>query len=130
MLDIIRVWKEDNLFADPDEEALWNNAVKLFRLPYRDWARKQEYVANFGIPQICTLETVSIAAPGGKVDKDFLNPLIRFRNPKNIAMGDASMGEYAIEADDPNDSGTDKYHILPVSRTNPFDEIYSQYPVE
>src|ERR1700744_4602568 len=97
------------------EKDIWTTAASQFRLPYWDWARKQPYLGNFGIPQICTLDSIGIIMPGGATQPT-ANPLVGFTNPtlvggKNAAMGDPIMGVNAIKAD----------ATLPVSISQRFD---------
>jgi hypothetical protein len=114
MLEIIQEWR-----LDPEEEEPWRNAATQFRLPYWDWARKQEYSQNFAIPIVCTLETIDIIVPGGKTIQ-VANPLVGFQNPmvnskgEHVVMGDPSMKENAIKNDPilPPPPGTE---TLPVS---------------
>jgi hypothetical protein len=110
MQDIIEGWH----LTDSKEEATWRDAANQFRLPYWDWARRQEYAQNFAIPQVCTLDVIDIIMPGGKTTT-IPNPLVEFRNPKvdskgnHVTMGDPSMGPNAIKDD------TDGTEPLPVS---------------
>lgn len=95
----------------------WKDAASQFRLPYWDWARKQEYAKNFAIPQVCTLDTVKVLLPGNK-SREMSNPLAGFRNPKrnasgkSVPMGDPTMGKYAIKDDTAVPAGSPP---LPVS---------------
>ncbi|OCL09390.1 Di-copper centre-containing protein [Glonium stellatum] len=98
MGDIITSW---NLSGA--EEKTWRTAASQFRLPYWDWARKQDYWKNFAIPQVCTLDYIDVTLPGGQ-KKSIPNPLVGFTNPmqidgKNVAMGDPAMGPNAIKDD-------------------------------
>ena len=127
MIQMIHDWK----LSDPEEEKIWRKAANHFRLPYWDWARKQEYTGNFGIPQVCTVEFVNIIIPGG-LSKLFPNPLIKFSNPGNVAMGDKSkMKQYAIKEHDPNKDKNPKdptiYNILPVSVAEDF-RVHINHP--
>ena len=114
MIQMIHDWK----LSDLEEEEIWRKAANQFRLPYWDWARKQEYTGNFGIPQVCTVDSINIIMPGGQ-SKPFPNPLIKFQNPSNVAMGDTSMKANAISDHDPNKNKAPNdpniYNILPVS---------------
>lgn len=99
MVSIIEEWKEKGVFNDkPSEEKLWRKAASQFRLPYWDWAKKQDYTRDFALPQIFTRDQVLIITPeGGK--ELFDNPLVRFTNPSGKPMGDPSMGANAIPDD-------------------------------
>ena len=116
MEKLINDWQ----LADPAVEKIWRQAASQFRLPYWDWARKQEYAKNFAIPQICTLEYIEIPMPSGGI-VSVPNPLVSFQNPKtdskgdHVPMGDPLMKENAIQDDTDVAPGTD---ILPVSATH------------
>lgn len=123
MEKLIKDWVEDGQLSDRKEEEIWRTAASKFRLPYWDWARKQAYTGTFSIPQACTLDSIDIIMPGG-LTKSFSNPLVKFQNPKvnkegkHVAMGDKSMGNYAIDNHNPNNLNSSdpfKLHILPVS---------------
>lgn len=87
----IKSWNLEGADANP-----WLHAAYTFRLPYWDWAQRQPYIDDFGIPQICTQDTVTVDLPGNKTET-FENPLAKFTNPKGVAMGDPSMGKYAVK---------------------------------
>lgn len=99
MVGLITGWKKDGKLTDEKEEESWRAAADQFRLPYWDWARKQDYDGNFAIPQVCVLDTVEIILVGGEVNSSFPNPLIGFQNPTGVAMGDESMGANKIQDD-------------------------------
>lgn len=85
------------------EEETWRMAASQFRLPYWDWARKQDYSKNFAIPQVCTFDCVDVTLPGDQ-KQTIPNPLVGFTNPtqiggRNVAMGDPVMGSNAIKDD-------------------------------
>ena len=101
MLDLIKEWH-----ISEEEKLKWLDAASRFRLPYWDWARKQTYVKNYGIPEICTRDTWDIVKPGTNGAKEaFNNPLTGFKNPKRgpdgerVPMGDPLMGKNAIPDD-------------------------------
>ena len=104
MIGLIKNWQ-----IKEDERKIWNDAASQFRLPYWDWARKQTDTGSFGVPNICAYDTWNIEKPGGG-QENIANPLVKFSNPKKVAMGDPSMGINAVkdDKDDPN-------LILPVS---------------
>ena len=104
MLEIIASWES----IDTEERKTWRNAANQFRLPYWDWARTK------AIPSICRDAEINILMPGNQPQKQVTNPLAKFRNPKNVAMGDPSMKENAIQDDKDVAEGS---HILPVSNT-------------
>lgn len=115
MLDLI-----DEMRIDDQERKIWLTAANQFRLPYWDWARKQAYLADYGIPQICALPFWPIVKPGtdGKTE-NFVNPLTGFTNPmkdssgQSLAMGDPLMGNNVIQDD--QDTSTKPPTNLPVS---------------
>ena len=76
------------------------------------------------------MEFVNIVMPGG-LSKPLPNPLIKFSNPGNVAMGDKSMKEYAIKDHDPNKDKDPKdptiYNILPVSVAEDF-RVHINHP--
>jgi tyrosinase len=120
----------------PQDKPLWKDAATRWRLPYWDWAAKQPYIKDYGVPRVFTLEQVAIVTPlppgttEGKyaqgipvgppvIEKIVDNPLWKFTNPAgpNVPMGDTTvMGPYAIQADGdlPWDKciGTSRYGIV------------------
>ncbi|KAL3426473.1 hypothetical protein PVAG01_03264 [Phlyctema vagabunda] len=88
---LISDWEKAGDLADEAELEQWTSAAAQFRLPYWDWARKQPYHGNFAIPEVCTQDTVEIITAGGEMDLKFPNPLVGFRNPSGVAMGDKSI---------------------------------------
>ena len=119
MLELIDSWKD----ISDEERSIWSTAACQFRLPYWDWAQKQPYIGNFGIPEICTQPEVNIVEPGKSraTKAPFKNPLTGFLNPKKdqhgkrVPMGDQSMGPNAIR--DNEDSGFPNAFPVSVSRT-------------
>ena len=115
MLELVSSWP-----ISGQEKAIWLAAASKFRLPYWDWAQKQVYTGNYGIPQICTQDTWPIVKPGANGAKEpFANPLTGFTNPKkdrfgkSVPMGDESMGPNKIKID--IDDSTSPCTVLPVS---------------
>ena len=115
MLELVASWP-----ISDQEKATWLAAASTFRLPYWDWAQKQVYTGDYGIPQICTQDTWQIVKPGANGAKEpFANPLTGFTNPKkdssgnSVPMGDESMGPNKIKID--CDKSTDPWTVLPVS---------------
>ncbi|KAF4341939.1 tyrosinase precursor [Fusarium beomiforme] len=87
MIEIIDSWE-----LSESETARWKKAADGWRLPYWDWARKQEYTQNFALPEVLTLTTVAIFPPQGlKVPinnpQAYPNPLYGFGNPEKNADG-------------------------------------------
>ena len=105
MLEIVTSWE-----LDQKQKDIWCNAASTFRLPYWDWANPK----RVGIPEIRNLDNIEVVMPSDG-HQTIANPLWGFRNPKldssgnNVAMGDCSMGENAIE-----DDKDDPAHPLPV----------------
>ncbi|KAK4696632.1 hypothetical protein P7C71_g1311, partial [Lecanoromycetidae sp. Uapishka_2] len=104
MLELISKWP-----INDREKETWRAAASQFRLPYWDWAQKQVYTGDYGLPQICTQDTWNIVKPGANGAKEpFDNPLTGFINPKkdslgqSVPMGDKSMGPNAIGDDQDN----------------------------
>jgi tyrosinase len=89
-----------------DQQALWTAEANQWRLPYWDWAIPQPYIENFGVPEICTWEKITIVEPASKNREplgrvEVANPLWKFSNPLGIPMGDPAMGVNAVgDADD------------------------------
>ena len=104
MLDIIGGWID----LGAGEKSDWLGAARQFRLPYWDWARKQAYLNDYGIPRICTESSWPILEPGtGGKTVQCDNPLTGFVNPKidpdtskPMAMGDDRMKPNNIKDDD------------------------------
>ncbi|KAI4209158.1 MAG: hypothetical protein LQ351_007874 [Letrouitia transgressa] len=101
MVDFIK-----GLNVSEGEKELWSTAASQFRLPYWDWARKQPYTQDYGIPQICTQPTWPVIQPGTNGKTILIeNPLTGFSNPKRnsqnqrVPMGDKLMGANAIKDD-------------------------------
>ena len=127
MNQIIKDWITEGVLTDLEEQATWRNAASQFRLPYWDWARIQSYAGSFGIPQVFTVDSIPVIKPGGLIE-EFPNPLVKFRNPENVAMGDISMGKNRILAHDPNDPNSKSprvppYNILPVGMAQEFEDL-------
>lgn len=97
----------NGLNVSEEEKKKWYTAASQFRLPYWDWARKQPYTKDYGLPQICTQPTWPVVQPGTNGKTILIeNPLTGFSNPKRnsqnqrVPMGDKSMGANAIKDDD------------------------------
>lgn len=100
---IIKSWNLSETGAAP-----WVEAAEQFRLPYWDWAQKQPYARNFGVPEICTLENVTVVKP--KNEKMTMpNPLAKFVNPSKVPMGDKSMGKWAVSNDGTSPVSTSRH---------------------
>ena len=80
------------------EKTMWEDAAKQWRLPYWDWAAKQAYINDYGLPEIFTKETVDVLDfdPTVTTRATVPNPLWKFSNPGGIAMGATAMGKYAL----------------------------------
>ncbi|KAL3465691.1 hypothetical protein BJX64DRAFT_50398 [Aspergillus heterothallicus] len=86
----------------PDRQEPWRDAAKEWRLPYWDWALKQPYIEGLGIPEIFTKDRIDImdlSDNNPPTTENMVNPLARFSNPTGVAMGDASMGQFALTQD-------------------------------
>jgi hypothetical protein len=60
---------------------------------------KQPYINNLGVPRIFTEDRVDIldfADNSPATMENIENPLARFSNPAGVAMGDPSMGDFAL----------------------------------
>ncbi|KAL3444389.1 common central domain of tyrosinase-domain-containing protein [Aspergillus insuetus] len=80
----------------------WEDAAKEWRLPYWDWALKQPYIDNQGVPEIFTkdqIDIVDFSDNNPPTTGNIPNPLARFRNPMGVPMGDSSMREFALTGD-------------------------------
>jgi tyrosinase len=83
-----------------DQKAPWQLAASQWRLPYWDWAAPQPYINDYGVPELLTMETISIVLPDSNLKKvPYANPLWKFSNPSGATMGDPSMNDLAISAD-------------------------------
>jgi tyrosinase len=95
-----------NTSVPADQRAIWTAEANKWRLPYWDWAVPQPYIGNFGVPEICTWENITIVEPASKNGEplgqvEVANPLWKFSNPLGIPMGDPAMGANAVgDADD------------------------------
>jgi len=79
------------------DQVPWKTAAQQWRLPYWDWAVKQDYLSprNYGVPEVFTQQRVTISDfNGSQVQVD--NPLWRFVNPRKVAMGASSMAQFGI----------------------------------
>ncbi|ETS79629.1 hypothetical protein PFICI_09482 [Pestalotiopsis fici W106-1] len=78
----------------------WIEAADSWRLPYWDWALRQPYSDEAGLPWVFTDEQLCIEAPGGR-QENVPNPLWLFLNPMKdgsgtpVAFGDPKMGNNA-----------------------------------
>lgn len=126
MPSIIDQWLDNGVFrGKTHEEQLWRDAASEFRLPYWDWAKRQEDTGKCALPHIFAMEEVEILTPSGGREL-FTNPLVRFVNPSGKPMGDVSMKENAIPDD--TDETIDN-QALPVSHdTKP--SFYLLLPLE
>ena len=119
MVDLIDGWVKNGTLTDETEITAWRNSASQFRLPYWDWARKQAYIKNFGVSQICTVDTWPVIMPGGNVE-DYPNPLIKFSNPtlgpdgKPLKMGDPKMGQNQINKDPASPPATLDLPVSPI----------------
>lgn len=93
MLKIIRT------DIDASQRAQWQVAANEWRLPYWDWAAKQSYISNYGLPEIFTKETIDILPldSDATTQETIQNPLWKFSNPLGIGMGAPAMGDYALQ---------------------------------
>jgi tyrosinase len=82
------------------DQSQWVAAAQQWRLPYWDFAVKQSYLnpPNYGVPEIFSQNTVTILDFNGS-QINVQNPLWSFSNPRNVPMGDDSMGELGIRSD-------------------------------
>ncbi|KAG4440203.1 hypothetical protein IFR05_004282, partial [Cadophora sp. M221] len=74
----------------------WEDAAKQWRLPYWDWAVKQRYMGDYGLPEIFTKERVPILNFDRTTTTNIINPLWKFSNPTGVPMGHRSMGIYRL----------------------------------
>lgn len=91
---MVQLISESGLSADDQQQ--WTSVAQQWRLPYWDWAIKQKYLGNYGIPQIFTQQTVTIL-DFNNARIQVSNPLWTFDNPLGIPMGSSSMGKVAID---------------------------------
>jgi hypothetical protein len=102
----------------PVDQDPWKDAAQKWHLPYWDWAAKQPYIQDYGVPYIFTLERTDIYVPfivGATAGEPYKgnplappiilttvdNSLWKFTNPAgpDVAMGDESVtGIYAIQS--------------------------------
>ncbi|KAL4862058.1 common central domain of tyrosinase-domain-containing protein [Aspergillus spectabilis] len=90
----LRALTEFNI--SPDRQAPWKDAAREWRLPYWDWALKQPYINDLGVPRIFTEDRVDIldfADNSPATMENIENPLARFSNPTGVAMGDFALTE-------------------------------------
>ncbi|KAI4599576.1 hypothetical protein KJ359_002023 [Pestalotiopsis sp. 9143b] len=106
-----RLWevmKEEVLpkmsFPNADRKKQWVEAADSWRLPYWDWAARQDYIDETGLPMVFTEEQVQIEKPSSRYDYENVpNPLWIFVNPmkgadgKPMPFGDPKMGENAFK---------------------------------
>jgi tyrosinase len=89
MMGIVSKIKPDS------EKAIWEIEASHWRLPYWDWAQNQPYLQTVGIPQLFTLEWITVVMPG-RTWKGFPNPLWKFSNPGGKPMGSPDNGQWKI----------------------------------
>jgi tyrosinase len=80
-------------------QAVWRDAAQEWRLPYWDWAARQGYINNYGVPEIFTRERIDIidfADNSPVTTVSTTNPLWKFSNPLGFEMGHRTMGIYRI----------------------------------
>ncbi|KAF5672507.1 tyrosinase precursor [Fusarium heterosporum] len=83
---VIEDWETESGFSAVESE-IWHRAADNWRMPYWDWARRQEYDQDLVLPKVLTEESVHIYPPAtaqGRYAADGLypNPLLRFENPE------------------------------------------------
>jgi tyrosinase len=78
------------------QRTAWEDAAKQWRLPYWDWAVKQRYIGDYGLPEIFTKERVPILNFDRTTTTNIINPLWKFSNPTGVPMGHRSMGIYRL----------------------------------
>ena len=87
MKDIISAWE-----LSATETARWRKAADTWRMPYWDWARKQQYTENFALPKILTARSVEIFPPESIKERfknlqKYPNPLFGYENPEKDKTG-------------------------------------------
>lgn len=102
------VMKEEVLpkmsFPNADRKKQWVEAADSWRLTYWDWAARQDYIDETGLPMVFTEEQVQIEKPSSRYEYENVpNPLWIFVNPmkgadgKPMPFGDPKMGENAFK---------------------------------
>ena len=93
---MLRLIGSSNLTAA--QQAEWRASASQWRLPYWDWAKRQDYInpPSYGVPQILTQQRVRILDfNGAQVEVE--NPLWKFSNPRaGATFGASSMGQFRI----------------------------------
>ncbi|KAL2845414.1 common central domain of tyrosinase-domain-containing protein [Aspergillus pseudoustus] len=85
-----------------DRQGPWSDAARDWRQPYWDWGLKQPYIDGLGMPEIFTkdrLDILDLADNSPPTMENIANPLAKFANPTGVAMGDTSMGKFALTED-------------------------------
>ncbi|KAF4988852.1 hypothetical protein FGRMN_9526, partial [Fusarium graminum] len=90
---VIEDWVTGSGLSAADSE-IWNRAADNWRMPYWDWARRQEHDQDLVLPKVLTEETVHIDPPATvrdlyPADGHYPNPFLRFENPEK----DSETGE-------------------------------------
>ncbi|OJJ44489.1 hypothetical protein ASPZODRAFT_18679 [Penicilliopsis zonata CBS 506.65] len=93
--------------SDPAIKATWTAAADTWRLPFWDWAIKQQDTQELGLPNLLSEANVKILKVGDTETEPFDNPLYKFVNRlpvgkdkwEKVAMGDPRMGKYKIQAE-------------------------------
>lgn len=82
-----------------DSQKPWEDAAREWRLPYWDWALTQPYINDLGVPEVFTKDRIDVVDFAGNTPptmENIANPLAKFSNPTGTAMGDQSMGDFAL----------------------------------
>ncbi|KAF5660864.1 tyrosinase precursor [Fusarium heterosporum] len=123
MNEIIEEWK-----LDTAQETEWKKAADTWRLPYWDWARKQQYNQEYALPEVLLFERVTTYPPDKpKGELDVPNPFWGFENPekkdgKPRAFGDMPEGKTEWNIGDDKGAGFPWSKCSGVSRYGIFTE--------
>lgn len=91
MKDVIQHWVDEHGLS-PTEATQWHRAANAWRLPYWDWAGKQSYADDFGVPEVLVQGHVRIHPPASlkklyPPNGLYPNPFWEFENPEKDVNG-------------------------------------------
>jgi tyrosinase len=123
-------------YTDPARKAVYQEAVKKFRLPYIDYHRARNYDAvfpgvvdpnqgstsypyDFSLPQVLTLENITVKDFPGDTVRTIPNPLAHYKFPN----GSVSENEWSVSGISPNADMKTRTIRYPANRFSRWDPL-------